>query len=85
MKFIKLNDCPLCNSNTKWCGENEPHHEDNHLCHQIVCTNKSCGARFDFDVSNKELLPEETDDKTAEELMEFLRAESAKRFNARCI
>ncbi|CVF68715.1 Uncharacterised protein [Serratia marcescens] len=85
MKFIKLNDCPFCNSSTKWCGENETNPEDNHLCHQIVCTNKSCGARFDFEFGNQDLLPDETDDMTEEECMEPFRVECAKRFNARCI
>lgn len=79
----ELKRCPLCDSSVKWCGENEEDPEDNHLCHHIVCTNKECGADFDFHLNNDDMLPENTESMTAEECMQPFRDECAKRFNNR--
>lgn len=80
---IELNKCPFCGHGVKWCGENENDPEDNHLCHHIRCTNVKCGADFDFNLSNEEILPDDTDHMTAEECMIPFRVECAKRFNQR--
>lgn len=81
--MITLLPCPLCNSPVKWCGENEPNPDDNHLCHHIQCTNPDCASDFDFNTENIDLLPEDTDHLSAEELMLPFRVECAKRFNRR--
>lgn len=83
MSEIHLKNCPFCDSAVKWCGENEPDPEDDHLCHHIRCTNPDCSADFDFDTGNKELLPDDIDYLTAEECMIPFREECAARFNNR--
>lgn len=78
--------CPLCNAPVKWCGENEPDSEDNHLCHHIRCTNPACFADFNFTNTGDDLLPDEPevlDSMTAEECLQPLRDECLKRFNFR--
>ena len=80
---INLKPCPFCSSPVKWCGENEVDPEDNHLCHHIQCINPECAADFDFNTNNIEILPEETDHLSAEELMVPFREECARRFNRR--
>lgn len=80
---LELKPCPFCASPVKWCGENEPDPEDNHLCHHIQCTNVECGADFDFQTSNIELLPDDCDGMTAEECMVPFRIECARRYNQR--
>lgn len=79
---MEFQPCPLCKSTVKWCGENEIDPEDNHLCHHIVCTNPECGADFDFMIKG-DLLPEDTDNMTVEEIMQPLRDECQRRFNNR--
>lgn len=82
MKTIELKNCPFCSSPVRWCGENEPDPEDNHVCHHIACTNSDCGADFDFQ------LPSSTDEEFEEDLSledHFLnlRMECAARYNRR--
>jgi len=79
----ELKNCPFCDSKVKWCGEDELDPEDNHLCHHIRCTNPKCAADFDFNTDNVELLPDDTDDMSVEEVMKSFRDECAKRFNSR--
>lgn len=78
----ELKKCPLCGSKVKWCGENEPDPEDNHLCDHIQCTNADCGADFSF-IHNNDIYPDNSDDMTPEELMKIDRDYSAHRFNRR--
>ena len=42
--MIKLDNCPICNGKTAWCGERDE--EDIHDCHFIICTG-TCGTQFD--------------------------------------
>lgn len=78
----ELKKCPFCGSDVKWCGENEPDPEDNHLCDHIECTNADCGADFSF-THNNDIYPDNSDDMTPEELMQIDRDYSAQRFNRR--
>lgn len=82
MKNIELKSCPFCQSPVRWCGENEPDPEDNHVCHHIVCTNVNCGADFDFHLpsSSDEEFEEES---TLEEHFDNLRLQCAARYNRR--
>lgn len=82
VKTSELKPCPFCGSAAKWCGENEPDPADVHICHHIQCTNPSCAADFDFLIKG-ELLPEDTDGWSEQELLKPLRDECAKRFNQR--
>ncbi|WP_368924674.1 hypothetical protein [Providencia sp. 1709051003] len=67
----ELKKCPLCDSKVKWCGENEPDPEDNHLCDHIECTNADCGADFSF-THNNDIYPDNSDDMTPEEKLKQL-------------
>nr|ELR5174841.1 hypothetical protein [Providencia rettgeri]ELR5197685.1 hypothetical protein [Providencia rettgeri] len=78
----ELKKCPLCGGKVKWCGENEPDPEDNHLCDHIQCTNADCGADFSF-IHNNDIYPDNSDDMDPEELMQIDRDYSAQRFNRR--
>lgn len=80
MKVFELKACPLCASPVRWCGENEPDPEDNHVCHHIVCTNEECKADFDFQIKE---WTEEDEDLPLEEHFDRLRGLCAERFNRR--
>jgi hypothetical protein len=43
----ELKPCLSCGNTPRWCGENNPDPEDDHVCHQIHCD--SCGVQFDVD------------------------------------
>ena len=83
MKILtELKNCPLCGSKTRWCGEGNPDPKDDHLCDHILCTNPECGADFSFN-PNVDVLPPDSDDMSAEEMMDAFKQYSLERFNKR--
>jgi hypothetical protein len=58
-----------CGAKVRWCGDNNPDPEDDHMCHHIHCDN--CGIHFSF----------EADDDA--ESIEELREATAKLWNTR--
>ncbi|MCK6840533.1 Lar family restriction alleviation protein [Enterobacter roggenkampii] len=78
----ELKPCPFCGSDVKWCGEHEDDPSDNHLCDHIQCTNTQCKADFSF-VYGNELLPDECDDMSPEEIMDIFRQKAVSLYNSR--
>ena len=72
MNKPELKPCPFCGGKSRWCGENNPKTEDDHICHEITCDTCS----YQFVLYSKEV----QDAETIEEAKDFAK----KIWNNRC-